>query len=491
MKFQVVQKFPEDLDAVIVRLLDGQKPEFSELPGEVVKRLTAELKKADFKGKLGAVHYSRVPLGAKTKGVIVVGMGAECTPESSRRAVAAAVRKAREVNLEKLGTATGGRLSHEQIGQFNVEGALLADYSFDTYRKKDKPKTELSYYLVGSSPKEVRGLQAGIKRGRVAAEAAMMARDLVNEPPSRLTPTELARRAKKLTGSGVKVQVYDKAWAARQGMEAFLAVATGSDQPPKFIRLEYVPTGTPNRAGSKRKHVVLVGKGITFDAGGINLKPSRGGSLEDMKMDMAGGAAVIAVMSALKALGVKHKVTAYVAATENLLGGSAMKPGDVLRAYNGKTIEVLNTDAEGRLTLADVLSYAEKRDKPDTMIDLATLTATELSLGLDFAAVFGDEALTEELRKAGEEAGEKIWPFPLPDDYQETVKGRIAELRNTSTDRGYTINGAVFLRNFVTKKTPWVHLDIGSTASSDKDRGYLKAGGTGFGVRLLLAYLTR
>jgi leucyl aminopeptidase len=211
--------------------------------------------------------------------------------------------------------------------------------------------------------------------------------------------------------------------------------------------------------------------------------------LEEMKMDMAGGAAVIGAMSALKQLGIKHKVTGYIAATENLLGGGAYKPGDVIKTYNGKTIEIGNTDAEGRVTLADVLAYAADKDKPDLMIDLGTLTATDISLGPDYAAIFAtDPKVERRLREIGDEVGEKVWPLPWPDEYQEMTKSPVADFSNIVASRVYTASVPLLLKNFV-GKTSWVHLDIGSPASSEKDRGYLKKGGTGFGVRLLLEYL--
>lgn len=501
MKIEVATKYPKKLDAVIVRVAEGEKKlaSASQLDDSVRKAVTVEIKRRDFQGKIGETFSLRLP-SAMAEYVIVLGIGTSFELESFRKTTAAAVRAGAGINAQTMAMAApGDKVAAREAAQANTEGVLLASYKFNKYKEPSRTETETVLTIVARDEENRRAVAEGIARGKTTARSVVLARDLVNEPPSTMTPTDLAEAAKRVAQeTGLDCEVWDQAKIEKIGLAAFLAVAKGSDQPPKLIRLEYAPAGATKNArtlkagplrGRALKHVVLVGKGITFDSGGLNLKPSRGGSLEDMKMDMAGGAAVIGAMSALGALGVKHKVTGYIAATENLLGGSAYKPGDVVRAYNGKTIEVLNTDAEGRLTLADVLSYAEKNDKPDAIIDLATLTATEVSLGLDYAAVFGDAAITEPLIAAGETAGEKVWPFPLPEEYQETVKGRIADLRNTGTDRGYSINGAVFLRNFVTEKTPWSHVDIGSPAMSEKDRGYLQSGATGFGVRLLLEYL--
>lgn len=487
MKFHVARDYPKNLDAIVVRLYEDEKKiahESAAIKPALAKIINEEVKRSGFKGNKGSTLVVSLPPTSVAAHAIVAGLGKpDFALETFRRTMAAVVLAAASRKFSSIGTPVpGNKLDPEQAAQANTEGALLASYDFTKYRKSERPAGFSLTYVTGDRTL-AKPIKEGIRRAETIATAVYAGRDLVNEPPSTMTPVALAAAARKLVrGRGVRATVLDQRQVKRLGMDAFLAVSRGSDQPPRLIRLQY----NPPRA---KKRVVIVGKGITFDSGGINLKPSRGGSLEDMKMDMAGGAAVIAVMSALKALGIKHRVTAYVAATENLLGGSAYKPGDVVRAHNGKTIEVMNTDAEGRLTLADVLSYSERRDKPDAIIDLATLTATEVSLGLDYAALFGDESLTNELQAAGEVSGERVWPFPLPEEYQETVKGRIADLRNTGTDRGYSINGAVFLRNFV-DKAPWAHIDIGSPASSDKDRGYLKRGGTGFGIRLILEYLS-
>jgi leucyl aminopeptidase len=487
VKFQVVSKAPGQLDAYIVRLMEDQRalPVDDVLGKSVVKAVNEELKQLKFKGKEGATAVIKPPPGSPAQRIMVVGMGKPpCTAESSRRATAAVIRQARSLHLHTVGTGVGGVLG-ATVGQTNVEGALLADYEFTKYKKGNKPD-QLTYYLISANASERRQVSEFVRRGEVSSQAVNLARDLVNEPPSVMNPIQLAKTAKELARrSGLRAQVFGPREMRRLGLNATLAVSKGSDAPPQFIRLQYIPRGA-------KKHIALVGKGVTYDSGGINLKPSQGGMLEAMKMDMGGSAAVIAAMSVLKDLGVKVKVTAYVAATENLLGASAYKPGDVIRAYNGKTIEVGNTDAEGRLTLSDSLSYAVAKDKPDEIIDIATLTgAAEVALGQNIAALFSNnKRLTESLIEASGQTGELLWALPLHQPYNNLFKSSIADLNNVGPRWGGAITAALFLEHFVAK-TPWAHIDIAGPAWSDNDSGYVKKGGTGYGVRLLLAYLQK
>lgn len=491
MKFHVVAEYPKDFDAILVALPEPHNGKL-EVDKGFEKQLgipaSEELIKRKFKGKTGEAVTLKAGKDFGGDYVIFAGIGkdADRTPDDTRKAAAAGLAQLRSLHGQKLVMWFPPFDGSGDLVELIVEGLLLANYSFDRYKASDDDKPEaLGVYLI-VEPQVHDEIEAAVERGRSIADATNLARDLVNEPPSVMTPSKLAEEATRIAaeGKGLTVEVKGRAELESLGFEPTLAVSRASSEEPKFIKLEYAP------AGAKR-HVVLVGKGITYDSGGVNLKPSKGGALEDMKMDMAGAGAVLSTVSALPKLGIPVKVTAYVAAAENMIGGRAYKPGDVVKAYNGKTIEVLNTDAEGRLTLADVLSYTERHDKPDVIIDLATLTATEVSLGTDYAAVFGDDDVAKALFEAGTSVGEPTWQLPLPDSYQDTVKSQIADVRNIGTDRGYSINGAVFLRNFVTKKTPWVHVDIGSPASSEKEKGYLKRGATGFGVRLLIEYLKR
>ncbi len=507
MKFHVASQYPKKLDAIIVRMYEGEKKlahTAEQITPSLAKSIETEIAEVGFKAEKGQTLAVRLGSGAPAKRAIVIGLGQPSYElDSFRVTTAALVALIRSLKLRSVATpAPGKKVDAAAAAQANVEGALLADYQFDKYKKSDTPTGPLDYYFVSANPSTTQAIKEGIAVGQVTATATSLARDLVNEPPSSMNPTALAAAAKAVAKrSGLRATVLGPAQMAKLGLEATLAVSRGSDQPPQFIKLQYVPARrkpaakTPGKARvsatpATPKHIVLVGKGVTFDSGGINLKPSRGGHLEEMKMDMAGSAAVIATMSALKELDVRHKVTAYVGATENLLGGSAYKPGDVVRAYNGKTIEVGNTDAEGRLTLADALSYAVDKEKPDEIIDLATLTgAAIVALGNDIAALFSNnDGLAERFEAAAKPSGEPLWRLPLPEDYNEQIKAPIADLHNTGSGSAGTITAALFLQNFV-GKTAWVHLDIAGPAFTEKDAGYRKRGGTGYGVRLLLEYL--
>lgn len=497
MKFQVVDHPPQAKmkQAVLVLHItqdDSKLPSMASwIDKELKGGLKKELKRRKFTGAAGSSTLMHSEYGP----ALLVGVGKRpVTLDRIRQAAAVAVKQARANHYDVIATpATGGsRLNHAAVGQAVVEGALLGDYAFDKYKDgKGKDRKELEFFLTQAG-KDTAKVKRGVTRGKVTAAAQITARDLANEPASILTPRELAKQAKAIARrSGLTVTVLGPREIERLGMGAYRAVSLGTDQPPQLIKVSYRPRRT---SGSRKpRHIVLVGKSITYDSGGINLKPSRGGSLEMMKIDMAGGAAVLGAMSALKQLGAKDRVTAYLPATENMIGDNAYKPGDVLKTYNGKTIEVGNTDAEGRLTLADVLAYASDKDKPDELIDLATLTATDISLGPDYAAIFATKPEAERrLKEAGEASGEYVWPLPFPDWYDDMTKSSVADYSNITTGRAYTLAAPVLLRHFVGKNVKsWVHLDIGGPSMGDSDRGYQPKGGTGFGTRLLLEYLTR
>ncbi|MGH9083073.1 MAG: leucyl aminopeptidase family protein, partial [Acidimicrobiales bacterium] len=330
------------------------------------------------------------------------------------------------------------------------------------------------------------GLAGGVRRGARAAAACVLARDLINTPPSDLTPSVLADRvAGVLTAQArTSVEVWDEERVAAERLGALLGVSRGSTQPPRFVRATYEPAG--GSAGVP--HVVLVGKGITFDSGGLSLKTAEG--MATMKTDMSGAAIVLSALSACADLDIGVRVTALAPITENMPGGGALKPGDVLRARSGSTIEVLNTDAEGRLVLADALSLAAEL-RPDAIVDVATLTgAATMALGKGVAALFGnDDALVERVRQAGARAGERLWPMPLPDDYAEHIDSDVADMKNTGRPgQAGAIAAALLLARFV-GDIPWAHLDIAGAGRSTESAGYLSKGGTGFGVRTLLALL--
>jgi leucyl aminopeptidase len=332
------------------------------------------------------------------------------------------------------------------------------------------------------APADRRRLEAAITRAQTGADAICLVRTLVNRGPSDKTPMSLAELAKGLSGSGVTVQILNRKAAAELGMGSFLGVARGSAVEPVMIHLTYAPKGA-------KKKIALVGKGITFDSGGLSLKPAQ--SMETMKLDMAGAATVLAVFKALPKLKVKAEVHGICAVTYNMPGPDAYKPGDILKAMNGKTIEVLNTDAEGRLVLADALCYANQQ-KPAAIIDLATLTgAVVIALGSKVAgAMTNDKALYTKLNRAAVASQEPLWELPLVKEYRDNIKSSIADLQNIGKARGEagTIIGGLFLQEFV-DKTPWVHLDIAGTAWSDGEGAYGPKGGTGAHVRTLLTFL--
>ena len=326
----------------------------------------------------------------------------------------------------------------------------------------------------------------GLTLGELTAAAVCVARDLVNEPANVVTPTYLADRAAEIARAGkLEVKVLEREDCEKLGMGAYLGVARGSQEPPKFIHLQYAPG---RRA---RKRVVVIGKGITFDSGGLDLKSADG--MLRMKDDMSGAAAVLGVFHVLPRLRLPVEVHGLIAATENMPSGTAQRPGDIVRAMNGLTVEIGNTDAEGRLTLADALAYAAREIKPDEMVDLATLTgAVVIALGQQITGVMGShDGAVNRILGAAAEAGERMWRLPLHDEYKEGLKSDIADLNNISSQRGAgSIVGALFMREF-TGGVPWVHLDIAGTAFSERDWTLGPKGGTGVGVRTLLTYLRK
>jgi leucyl aminopeptidase len=477
-----------DHDEAPFELLSG----FDRLGGrvaEVARTLVPDagddgwLRRQGFRAKPGQSLVLRTAAGGPS--VVLLGLGdrAGVDAERWRRAAAALVRAAGEGG----GTAAllvpddppGG--GPDSVGSAIAEGAILGAYRFDAYRSSPPPGGVDRLVAVGATA----GLVDGVTRGAAAAAAVVFARDLINTPPSDMTPRRLADLvADRLGGvAGTEVEVWDEDRIAGERLGGLQAVSRGSAEPPRLVRATYTPEG----AGSAH-HVVLVGKGITFDSGGLSLKPAEG--MMTMKTDMSGAAVVLAVVSAAAELHVPVKVTAIAPITENMPDGRAVKPGDVFTARNGKTVEVLNTDAEGRLVLADGLSLAAELE-PDAIVDVATLTgAAVVALGTGIAAVMGsDEGLVEAVRAAGSRAGERLWPLPLPDDYNEQIESEIADMKNIGRAReAGTIAAAMLLARFV-GDVPWAHLDIAGTGRSSEDSGYLTKGATAFGVRTLLDFV--
>jgi leucyl aminopeptidase len=439
---------------------------------------------AGFEGK--PEETLAVPAGTLgAKAALLVGLGDKKTVSTDRlrRAAAAVVRrspKAKTVATTLLDAVpTGG--DRAAAAQALAEGAALGAYKFLRYKQKsDAPALERFVVLGKKDP----AVQGGLDRGVAVAGAVAWARDLVNEPAGAMTPTQLAEEAHRAAEQGgLDIEVLDEVQIANEGLGGLLGVSLGSEQPPRLVKLTYTPKGKATGT------VALVGKGITFDSGGLSLKTAEG--METMKTDMSGAAAVIGAMSVLRAAGVQAKVIGFVPTTENMPGPRAIKPGDVLKTRNGKTVEVLNTDAEGRLILADGLALAAE-EKPDAVIDLATLTgACMVALGVKVAGLMGnDDAWIGQVRGGAERAGELVWHLPLPQEYRKDLDSEIADLKNISGGRfGGALTAGLFLSEF-TGDVPWAHLDIAGPARAPSDDGYTPKGGTGFGVRTLVEVLS-
>ena len=476
IKFVQAAEIPSNTPAA-VPVFAGCKP----VPGSV-ELDTRYLKQRGFEGKKGQVEALLADDGTT---IVAVGMGerAEVTVDVLRDAAACAARavpKAKRLAVSLLDAAGG--VDAGLAAQALAEGVALAAYEFDAYRSKPKASALERVVVVGARSDAV---VAGLARGARAAEATWLARDLVNTPAKEMTPVALADAAvAACSAGGVEIDVWDEERIAAEGLGGLAGVAAGSTEPPRLIDMRYAPEG-----GSSAS-VTLVGKGITFDSGGLSIKTGDG--MMTMKTDMSGAAAVIAAMSALRDMGVGVAVRGIVPATENMPSGSAIKPGDVLRFRNGKTAEVLNTDAEGRLVLADGLSLAAE-DKPDAIIDLATLTgACMVALGGSIAGVMGnDEGLVGRVTAASQRAGEHTWPLPLPDFYRPDIDSEIADMKNIGKPggRGGALTAGLFLKEFVAD-VPWVHMDIAGPARSEADEKWVRKGGTGYGVRTVLELLS-
>jgi leucyl aminopeptidase len=403
---------------------------------------------------------------------LLVGLGSRDALDPERARVAAAVThgRARELGARTL----CWELPHhvpDEVAAALVEGTILAGYRFDRYRARPDDEPMVLDEIVVSAHHDV---SEAVHRGAIGARAQNLARELQDTPANDLTPMALAERAQEI--GGVEVEVHGREWLTEQGMGAFLAVAQGSDHEPALIIARYDGGGGGPLLG-------LVGKAVTHDTGGLSIKPAA--SMHEMKFDMSGGAAVLGALQAIAALELPVRVLAVIGATENTISGSAMKPGDIVRASSGLTIEVNNTDAEGRLVLCDCLAYAVAQGA-ERIVDLATLTGGIVTaLGSTYAGLFAtDEDLASAVTAAGEAAGELVWRLPLHPDYDEQVKGRYGDLVNSESRKAHPIQGASFLKRFV-GDVPWAHVDMAGTAH-DTGRAYAAKGGTGWGVRLLL-----
>jgi len=476
-----------EADAIVVNLFEGV-----EQPGGATAAvdkasdgaISSLISRGEIKGKFGEVNiihtFGKLPAGI----VAIAGLGKrqDFNVDKIRGVAGEFCRALRKLNCHKIATilhgAGIGGIELEASAQAIAEGALLGLYSFTKYKKPEYEDIEEMLIVVREKEK-VPILELAMGKGKLVASATNAARDMINEPANYMTPSQMAEAAKEMASKyNLEFKVFDRKDMEAMGMEVLLGVAEGSNQPPKLVTLSY--------KGDERSEKALgfLGKGITFDSGGISIKASEG--MSEMKDDMAGAAAVMTALGAIAQLKPKINVTAIIPATENLPSGTALKPGDVLKAINGKTIEVISTDAEGRLILADALSYAQKLGL-SPIIDLATLTgACCVALGTLYSGLFGNnQDLVNEALKAAERAGEKMWQMPMPEEYKEQIKSEIANVKNVGNRYGGAITAALFLAEFVAN-TPWVHIDIAGTASSTKESGYIVKGATGVGVRTLV-----
>src|SRR5262245_25476621 len=495
MKLDVSVKLPVGAsgDALVLESYAGGDPlgpEMRRVDVALGGLLALALRDQRFEGRVGDLADIHTGGRLQAKRVLVVGLGprADCTAEVLRRAAAGAARRARDLGaaslvIPVLGARAPG-LTLAARAQAMGEGLLLGLYRFDRYKeKRSGDRAVEAVTVLVPTARDRAGARAGLQRAELSAEATCFARDLINEPANSVTASALAETARTIAReSRLRVRILDRAACQRMGMGAFLGVNRGSVEPPRFIHLAYVPRRVA------RRRIALIGKGITFDSGGLDLKTAEG--MERMKNDMSGAAAVLGVLKVLPRLRPPVEVHGLVAATDNMPSGSALKPGDVLRAMNGKTIEVNNTDAEGRLTLADAIAYARKEVKPHEIVDIATLTgAVAVALGSLCAGVMSnDTALQARVLAAGERVGERLWPLPLIDEYREGLKSEVADLRNTGQRPGGAITAALFIREFA-GETPWAHLDIAGAAFTEKELPYAAKGGVGFGTRTLLEFV--
>lgn len=456
--------------AVVGRLVTEDDLRASGVDRRVLKRL----------GFSGGVGETATVTGEDPAVTILVGVGpsGEVTASGVATGAATFARMCDQHRTVSLDVSTIDALDVADLIAASAEGLATGAYRFEAHKSADSD-VELATATVIHPD----GDKADLARGAAVARSVNFARDLVNEPGGVLTPTEFAARAESAAiAAGLEVMILDADGIAAESMGGVQAVNKGSDEPPRFVKLTYDPPGAT-------RSIALVGKGITFDSGGLSIKPAEG--MMTMKCDMGGAAAVIATMCALADLGVDAKVTSYTPMTDNMLGGGAQRPGDVFTARNGTTVEVLNTDAEGRLVLADALSMASD-DEPDAIVDLATLTgACMVALGNEIAGVLGnDDDLIAALTEAGAASGDEVWHLPMPPSYARQLDSTVADVKNIGTRFGGTLTAALFLQRFVGEDIPWAHVDIAGPAFLDAATATQPAGASGFGVRLLLRWLT-
>ncbi len=468
--------------ALVLLIGEGETPsglwqQADEATGGAISRA---LEVSEFKGGKGKTCMVLAP-GAGLSRVLAIGLGktaelSDTTLENAGGTVTSSLAR------EKAVAVASGALTPAQAARVGM-GAALRAYRFDRYRTKEKPEDKPTLAKVTVLTSSAEKARTAWEPLAAIANGVFLTRDLVSEPPNVLNPAEMADRCKKLTELGLKVDVLGPKEMAKLGFGALLGVSQGSVNEPRMVVMHWHGAGGPGKKG-KDKPVCFVGKGVTFDTGGISIKPA--GGMEDMKWDMAGAGTVIGLMAALAGRKAKADVIGLVGLVENMPSGTAQRPGDVVTSYSGQTIEVINTDAEGRLVLADVLWYAQQKFDPKFMVDLATLTgAMIIALGHEYGGVFSNnDELAERLVEAGAATGEKLWRLPMHDDYDKQIKSEIADMKNVGGRPGGSITAAHFIKRFVNDK-PWAHLDIAGVAWSGKDAPTAPKGATAYGVRML------
>ena len=484
-----------DLQAIAIAVFkdekadaDGFLKDLDSVTGGVIKSI---IDSEEIKGKEAETVYLHLVGNSaiKSQRLLLVGVGerADYTNAQASQMAGTAVRALRGKNVKSIGIVPRLEGNGEEISSAVAEGAFMALFDPDKYRTQDKEEREISKLVVVIDGADQSGLNRGVERGRIIGESVNFTRDLANEPGAYMTPTNMSERAREVASEfGLSIDVLDEARMEQEGMGSLLSVSHGSDEPAKLIILKYTPSNSSAEEGDL---LAFVGKGVTFDSGGISLKP--GENMELMKYDMTGGATVMGAMRAIAQLKPSIPVLGVIPCTENLPSGKATKPGDVVRAMTGKTIEVINTDAEGRLILADAIAYA-KNLGATTIVDIATLTgAVSIALGDVNTAVIGtDQELIGEIVAAGKEAGEKFWQLPLDPEYSKQIKSDIADIRNVGGRKAGTITAAAFLKEFA-DGVSWAHLDIAGTAWSEDAKPYRAKGPTGVAVRTFIRIVAR
>ncbi len=476
--------------AIVVFIFEGEKRlgrELGALNRKLGKVITTSIEKGEIKGKAGEVNifYSLGKIPAERMAVAGLGKKEDFKFDKLRAAAAESCRalrqkKAGDITILSTSIVDGRKFSQEDYAQTITEGAILGLYTFRKYFTKENDFKEVKKItLLSVNEDGTNAIKKGGNKGKIIAEAVCLARDMVNEPANYLTPSAMADIAGKIAGDNkLEITVLEREDMQKLGMGALLGVSQGTTQPPKMIILTY--------KGRKSNDIdlAMVGKGITFDTGGISLKTATG--MEEMKADMSGGAAVMAAIGSIAQLKLKINITAVVPAVENMPDGGAIRPSDILTSLTGKTIEIISTDAEGRLILCDALGYIN-RSKPKAIVDIATLTgACVVALGKQVTGIMGnDQTLVDKIIASGNEAGEAVWQLPLYEDYKENIKSDVADIKNSGSGGAGTITAALFLSEFV-GDTPWAHMDIAGTNFTDKDKKYNVKGGTGVPVRTLV-----